>query len=116
MLPKGSKKNNIYRLLSTYCLPEDEMIEWHHPLNGHDFEQTPGDGEGQGRLECCTPRDGEGQGSLERCTPGDAEGQGSLECCGPWGRKVRHHLATEQQQFTSPFTGHLVHFIHTGAQ
>ena len=130
MLPKGSKKNNIYRLLSTYCLPEDEMIEWHHPLNGHDFEQTPGDGEGQGRLECCTPRDGEGQGSLERCTPGDgegqgslerctpgdAEGQGSLERCGPWGRKVRHHLATEQQQFTSPFTGHLVHVIHTGAQ
>ena len=38
----------------------DEMIGWHHRLNGHEFEQTPGDG----------------------------EGQGSLICCGPWGRKV----------------------------
>ena len=27
---------------------EDEMVGWHHQLNGHEFEQTPGDGEGQG--------------------------------------------------------------------
>ena len=27
---------------------EDEMVGWHHRLNGHEFEQTPGDGEGQG--------------------------------------------------------------------
>ena len=26
---------------------EDEMVGWHHQLNGHEFEQTPGDGEGQ---------------------------------------------------------------------
>ena len=26
------------------------MVEWHHQLNGHEFEQTPGDGEGQGSL------------------------------------------------------------------
>ena len=25
---------------------EDEMVEWHHRLNGHEFEQTPGDSEG----------------------------------------------------------------------
>ena len=30
---------------------EDEMIGWHHHLNGHEFEQTPGDGEGQGSLQ-----------------------------------------------------------------
>ena len=30
---------------------EDEMIGWHHQLNGHEFEQTPGDGEGQGSLQ-----------------------------------------------------------------
>ena len=27
---------------------EDKMVEWHHQLNGHEFEQAPGDGEGQG--------------------------------------------------------------------
>ena len=29
---------------------EDEMARWHHRLNGHEFEQTPGDSEGQGNL------------------------------------------------------------------
>ena len=32
---------------------EDEMVVWHHRLNGHEFEQTPGD-EGQGSLACCS--------------------------------------------------------------
>ena len=48
-------------------MTEDEMVGWHHQLNGHEFEQTPGDGEGQGSLTCC---------SLGR---------------------VRHDLVTEQQ-------------------
>ena len=34
---------------------EDEMVGWHHRLNGHEFEQTPGDSEGQGSLACCSP-------------------------------------------------------------
>ena len=34
---------------------EDEMVGWHHQLNELEFEQTPGDGEGQGSLECCSP-------------------------------------------------------------
>ena len=34
---------------------EDEIIGWHHWLNGHEFEQVPGDGEGQGSLVCCSP-------------------------------------------------------------
>ena len=34
---------------------EDEMVRWHHQLNGHQFEQTPGDGEGQRSLVCCSP-------------------------------------------------------------
>ena len=34
---------------------EDEMVEWHHRLNGHEFEQAPGDAEGQGCLACCSP-------------------------------------------------------------
>ena len=34
---------------------EDEMAGWHHQLNGHEFEQALGGGEGQGSLVCCTP-------------------------------------------------------------
>ena len=33
---------------------EDEMVGWHHRLNGHEFEQTLGDSEGQGSLACCS--------------------------------------------------------------
>ena len=32
---------------------EDEMAGWHHRLDGHEFEQAPGDGDGQGGLVCC---------------------------------------------------------------
>ena len=35
---------------------EDEIVGWHHWLNGHEFEQALGDGEGQGSLVCCSPR------------------------------------------------------------
>ena len=31
------------------------MVGWHHQLNGHEFGQAPGDGEGQGSLACCSP-------------------------------------------------------------
>ena len=34
---------------------EDEMVGRHHQLNGHESEQTPGDGEGQESLACCSP-------------------------------------------------------------
>ena len=48
------------------------MVGWHHQLNGHESEHTPGNRELQ-------------------------EGQGSLACCSPWGRKELD--TTEQQQF-----------------
>ena len=35
---------------------EDEMVGWHHRLNGHEFEQALGVGNGQGSLACCGPR------------------------------------------------------------
>ena len=41
------------------------MVGWHHRLNGHEFEQIPGVGDGQGI----------------------GDGQGSLACCSPWGGK-----------------------------
>ena len=36
-------------------MAEDEMVEWKHQLNGHEFGQALGDGEGQGSLVCCSP-------------------------------------------------------------
>ena len=34
---------------------EEEMVRWHHRLNGHEFEQALGVGDGQGSLVCCSP-------------------------------------------------------------
>ena len=34
---------------------EDELVGWHHQLDGHEFEQAPGDSEGQGSLARCSP-------------------------------------------------------------
>ena len=36
-------------------MTEDEIVGWHHQLNGHEFEQAPGDGDGQGSLAWCRP-------------------------------------------------------------
>ena len=50
-------------------MTEDEMVGQHHLLNGHEFEQIPG----------------------------DSEGQAGMACCSAWSRRVRHNLETEQQ-------------------
>ena len=36
-------------------MTEDEIVEWHHRHDGHEFEQAPGVDDGQGRLACCSP-------------------------------------------------------------
>ena len=36
-------------------MTEEEMVGWYDQLNRHEFEQAPGDGEGQGSLVCCSP-------------------------------------------------------------
>ena len=54
-------------------MKEDKMVGWHHLLNEHEFEQTPG----------------------------DSEGQGSLVSCSPWIHRERHNLATKQQQIVA---------------
>ena len=36
-------------------MTEDEMVGWYRQINGHEFEQAPGDGDGQGGLVCCSP-------------------------------------------------------------
>ena len=47
------------------------MVEWNHQFNGHEFEQTPGDSEGQGSLACCSPwvhKEQEMTQQLNKCT------------------------------------------------
>ena len=46
-------------------MTEDEMVGWHHWLNGHEFEQTLGDSEGQGILACCSPCSHQESGTTE---------------------------------------------------
>ena len=36
-------------------MTKDEMVGWHHRLDGHEFEQAAGVGDGQGSLACCSP-------------------------------------------------------------
>ena len=36
-------------------MTEYEMVGWHHHFNGHELEQAPGVGDGQGSLTCCSP-------------------------------------------------------------
>ena len=38
-------------------MTEDETVGWHHGLGGHEIEQAPGVGDGQGSLSCCSPWD-----------------------------------------------------------
>ena len=42
------------------------MVGWHHQLNGHEFEQAPGDGKGQGSLACYSPWGGKESDTTER--------------------------------------------------
>ena len=60
---------------------EDETVGWHHPLNGHEFQETLG----------------------------DSEGQGSLECRSPWGRKASDNEPQKSSTAGSalPWAGHL---------
>ena len=57
----------------------DEMVGWHHVLNGHEFEKTLGDGEGQGSLVCCSSRGCKESDTTEQLnnTPGCSRAQGS---------------------------------------
>ena len=45
---------------------QDEMVGWHRRLDGHEFEQALGLGDGQGRLACCSPWGLKGSDMIER--------------------------------------------------
>ena len=55
---------------------EDEMVEWHHWVDGHGFAQAPGVG----------------------------DGQGGLACCSPWSYRVGHHGVTKSQTWLNNWT------------
>ena len=44
----------VHWVIKTFLTNLDKMVGWHHQPNGHEFEQTLGDSEGQGRLACCS--------------------------------------------------------------
>ena len=62
-------------------MTEDEMVGWHHQLNGHEFEQTPGDGEGQGSLVCCSPWGHKESDTSEPLSNNKETDKGSLYFC-----------------------------------
>ena len=81
-------------------LTEDQMVGWHHWLNGHEFKQTLGDGEEQGSLACWSPWSCKELDMIEQLNsnerkwqatpvflPGASHGQRSLASYSPWGRK-----------------------------
>ena len=47
-------------------MTENERVGWHHQLDEHEFEQTPGDDEGQGSLAHCSPRGGKDSDMIEQ--------------------------------------------------
>jgi len=47
-------------------MTEDEMVGWHHRLNGHEFGWTPRVSDGQGGLACCSPWDRKESDTTER--------------------------------------------------
>ena len=60
-------------------MTEDEIVEWHQQLNGHEFEQTSGDDEGRGSLACCSPRGCKESEMIERLNNSNKHAEYSLE-------------------------------------
>ena len=61
-------------------MTEDEMAGWHHRLDGHEFEQTLGDGERQGSLVCCSPCGHKQSDIAERLNNSEADLEEDREC------------------------------------
>ena len=55
-------------------MTEDEIVGGHHQLSGHEFEQTPGDSEGQGSQACCSPWDHKESDRAERLNNNGVKG------------------------------------------
>ena len=55
LFKKKKKPSSYLIIINTLKSILSEMVGWHQPLNGREFEQASGDGEGQGSLACCSP-------------------------------------------------------------
>ena len=55
VIASGEQRRDSAIHIHVSILPQDEMVGWHHQLNGHEFEQAPGVGGGEGSLACCSP-------------------------------------------------------------
>ena len=75
---------------------EDEMVGWHHQLDGHEFEQALGVGDGQGSLACCSP-----WGRKELDT---TEQQLNWRVRHDWGTELNLHIATMWNHCTLLFS------------
>ena len=62
-------------------MAEDEMIGWYQRLNGHESEQAPGDGEGQGSLVCCGPQGRKQSDTTEQLNTATSGTCFLKECC-----------------------------------
>ena len=80
-------------------MTEDEMVGWHHQLDGREFEQTPGAGDGQGSLVCCGPWSHKELGSSFQVS---SVAQSCLSLCDPIDRSTPgfpvHHQLPELPQ------------------
>ena len=63
-------------------MTEDKMVGWHHCLNGHEFEQAPGNGEGLGSLACCSPWGPKELVTTERLNNKNKKSLWKTECIG----------------------------------
>ena len=83
------------------------MVGWHHQLDGQEFERSPGDGEGQGGLACCSPRGRKESDTTER-----------LSVISPsvfWPNAVSHRYFSRSPR-SELFGGYILHFLVFPAQ
>ena len=84
---------------------EDERVRWHHRLNGHDLEQTPGDSGGQGSLARCGPWGRKESDTTERLNSSICQ----LSC-------AQRHSSHGHQQNSSAASPHASHARHLESQ
>ena len=99
-------------------MTEDEMVGWHHRLDGHEFEQAPGVGDGQGSLACCSPWRRQESDTTERLNSSNTRFQAvsrkdrthvsHVSCVGRQALYHQHHPGSPlcvYVQISSPCTG-----------
>ena len=89
-------------------MTEDEMVGWHHRLDGHEFEQAPGVGDGQGSLGCCSPW-GRKEPDMTALQKGEASHSSILAWRIPWTEKPGRLLHGVAKSWIRPSNFHF-HF------